>query len=447
MTNVGLSIAASGVNAAQTAMDTIAENLANANTPGYVDQTANLVTSAMSNLLGVGSGVNVASVTQANDGLLQANAQQTQASLSQSTALQQVLQQAQLAFQEPSSNGLSADLSNFWQSWDQITSNPTSSAARQGVVDAAQSVVSDLQQATGQLQTTSANAGIQLTSVVKEANGDLSQLASLNGQIVLAKSTGGSANSLIDQRNQVMNQLASDIGATAKAQPDGTIQVLVGGVTLVQGTWADSVSLQSTGTGTQLVAHASQLALTASSGTTAGLLAAVNQYLPGFQSQLDSVANSLASLVNSQLAAGYTSTGAPGQPLFTGTGAGGLAVNPVVAADPTQIAAASTSSLPAATNDGSNAQAIANLYDSPSGPDATYRNLVQTVGDQVSSANNSVQSNTSLANAAQQNLQAVTGVNQNNELVSLMNFQQSYQAAAKVLSTMDGAVQSLLNAI
>ncbi|MDE3203341.1 MAG: flagellar hook-associated protein FlgK [Acidobacteriota bacterium] len=448
MGNLGLSIAATGINASQTAMDNIAENLANTNTPGYVDQTANLTASAMVGPYAVGGGVSVTSITQANDAILATNSNQTQGSLAQSTALQQVLQQAQMAFQNPSStSGLSNDLSNFWQSWDQVTANPSSSAARQGVIDSAQTVVSDLSQATTQLQSTTAGASAQLTSTVSQVNGYLTQMAQLNSQIVLAKSSGGSINSLMDQRNAVMTDLASSIGATGVSQPDGSLLVQVGGVTLVQTNWSDTVALKSTGGVTQLVAQTSNVTVNPSSGTTAGLMAAVNQYLPGFQTQLDAVANNLASTVNTQLAAGFTATGAAGQALFTGTGAGGIAVNPALVTDPTLIAAASTSSLPAATNDGSNAQAIANLYNSPGGPDATYRTLVQNVGDQVAAVNDSVTSNTSLANTAKQNLQAAVGVNQNNELVSLMNFQQTYQAAAKVISTVDSAVQSLLNAV
>jgi flagellar hook-associated protein 1 FlgK len=358
-----------------------------------------------------------------------------------------VLSQAQLAFQEPSSSGLSASLASFWQSWDQVASNPTSSAARQGVVDQAQTVVADLQQASQQLQTTVGNTQNQLASTVGQANTLLGEMADLNEQITTAKASGGSANSLIDQRNNVMNQLAADIGATGTAQPDGSLRVSVGGISLVQGSWNDTLSLESSGTSTQLVAQTTHLTLSASSGTTAGLLAAVNQYLPGYQSQLDTVANSLASLVNGQLAAGYTATGAPGQPLFTGSGAAGIGVSSAIAADPTLIAAASTSTLPDASNDGSNAQTIANLFDAPNGPDSAYRGLVQTVGDQVSSVNNQVQAQTSVANAAQQNLQAVTGVNQNSELVNLMNFQQAYQASAKVITTVDTAVQTLLAAI
>lgn len=449
MSNISLNIAATGLTAAQTAMDTIAENLSNANTPGYVSQTANLVTNPGGDLLGVGDGVRVTSVQQSDDSLLVAQVQQTQGALSQSTALQQVLQQAQLSFQEPSSTGLSSDLSNFWQSWDNIASNPSDPADRNQVVTQAQNLVSDLQQASQQLATVTSNASSQLSQVVSDANTLLSQVATLNGQIFAVQTAGGSPNSLIDQRNNLMNRLSSDIGAVGSVQPDGTYQVKVGNVAVVSGTTADSLSLASSGGQQSLVASVggASMTLPTTSGTAAGLMAAVNQYLPGYQSQLDSVANALASTVNSQLTAGYTATGAAGQPLFTGSGAAALSVNPAIAADPAQVAASSTSTVPDATNDGSNAQAVANLWNSATGPDVAYRSLVQQVGSQVSSINNQVQASTSMANSAQANFQSVAGVDSNQQMVNLLNFQQSYQAAAKVIATVSAAVQSLLAAV
>ncbi len=456
MSNVSFNIAATGIDAAQTAMDTIAQNLSNANTPGYVAQTANLVTNPGGDPLGVGDGVRVTSVTQANDALAVSHVQQAQGALSQNTALQQVLSQAQLTFQEPSSTGLASDLSNFWQSWDSIANNPSDPAARLQVVNQAQNLVSDLNQASQQLATTSANASTQLSGVVGEANSLLGQVATLNSQIFSAQNSGQNPNSLIDQRNQLMGQLSKDIGATGSVQSDGTYQVKVGGVPVVQGSWADTLDLahstSASGTPqTSLVAHTSGISLSTTSGTAAGLLAAVNQYLPDYQNQLDGVASALASTVNNQLKLGYTTTGAAGQPLFTGSTASGIGVNPAVVSDPTQIAASGVPDTPtdpnAAVNDGSNAQAVANLWNSAGGPDVAYRALVQKVGNQVSAVNNQVQSSTSVANAAQQNLQAVTGVDPNQQLVNLMNFQQSYQAAAKVISTVAGAVQSLLAAV
>lgn len=447
MSDISLNVAASGLDAAQTAMSTVAQNLANANTPGYVSETANLVTNPGGDALGVGDGVRVTSVSQANDSLLVANVQQTQGSLAQATALQQVLQQAQLSFQEPSSSGLSADLAGFWQSWDEIAKNPSDPAARVQVIDQAQNLVSDLQQGSQQLATTSANAASQLSGAVGQANTLLGQVAGLDAQIFTTQSSGGSPNSLIDQRNQLMDQLSKDIGAVGSVAPDGSFQVKVGGIALVQGNWSDSLSVSTSGGKQSLVAGASGATLTASAGTAAGLLAAVNQYLPSYQAQLDSVANSLASTVNGQLAGGFTSTGAPGQPLFSGSGAAGLAVNPALVADPSLIAASGTSTLPDATNNGTNAQSVANLWDSATGPDVVYRALVQQVGNQVSSVNSQVQAQTSVATAAKQNLQSVVGVDPNQQLVTLMNFQQAYQASAKVISTVDTAVQSLLAAV
>ena len=447
MPNVSLNIAATGLDAAQTAMDTISQNLSNANTPGYVTETANLVNNPGGDALGVGDGVRVTSVTQTGDTLLLSNAQQAGAALAQSTALQQVLQQAQFSFQEPSSSGLSSDLSKFWQSWDQVASNPSDPAGRQSVVDLAQNVATDLQQASAQLSTTMSSTISQLSGTVSTANTLLAEVAGLNQQITATASTGGSPNALIDQRTQLMGQLADGLGAVGAVQPDGSLKVSIGGIALVDGNWADKLSVQMSGTSASIVAATSKATLAPTAGTAAGLLAAVNQYLPGYQAQLDSVANNLSSLVNGALTAGYTSSGAPGTPLFTGTGAAAISVSSSIAANPQLIAASGSSTLPDATNDGSNAQNIANLWNSATGPDVAYRALVQNVGDQVSSVNSQVQAQTSVSNAAQQNLQAVTGVNPNDQLVKLLNFQQSYQASAKVISTADSAIQSLLAAV
>ena len=447
MSNVSLNIASSGIDAAQTAMDTIAQNLSNANTPGYVTETAEMAAFPSTGSMEPGGGVRVMNIAQAGDQLMTTSAQQTSAALAQSTALQQVLSQAQLTFQEPSSTGLANDLNNFWQSWDAVASNPSSQAGRIQVIDNAQTLTSDLQQAQQQLATTATNAANQLDTTVQGANSLLSEVAKLNGQIVQTRAAGGSPDSLIDQRNAAMDQLAAAIGATDKPQTDGSIQVVVGGISLVQGNTADQISLQHSSGTYSIIDNANRVSLPTTSGSAAGLIAAVNSYLPSYQSQLDSVAGNLANVVNGQLASGFTASGTAGQPLFTGTNAGNIAVNQAVIADPTQLAASSTSTLPDATNNGTNAQALAELSSAPNGPDAVYRTLILNIGNQVSGVQSQVQAQTSVANAAKQNLQSLVGVNPNDQLVSLLNFQQNYQASAKVISTVDQAVQSLLNSV
>ncbi|HXW33959.1 MAG TPA: flagellar hook-associated protein FlgK [Acidimicrobiales bacterium] len=448
MGDIGLNIAVSGLLAQQAAMDVIAENLANTNTPGYVSETADLVTTPGSDPLGIGDGVTTAAVTQASDGLLQTNLLQAQGAQSLSASLEQALSGVQAAFPEPSETGLAEQLSSFWQAWDGIVQDPSALAPRTAVVDLAQNLASSLQQGAEQLQELQTNSQSQLGNVVDQTNTLLSQVAQLNTQIVAVEGSGAPANSLIDQRNNLMNELSGDIGAVGRVMPDDTMTVTVGGVTLVQGSFADTLSVTGSPGSMVIQTQTSDATVPPAGGTAAGLLAAINQYLPQYQQQLDTTANDLETTVNTQLAAGYTATGASGstEPLFTGTGAAGISVNSAIVNNPQLIAASSTATLPDATNDGGNAQAMAELGTSPTGPDQAYRTFIESMGAQLQNVQNQVQSQTSVVNAAQQNLQAVAGVDPDQQMVSMLNYQQVYEASAKVISTISTMVDSLMAA-
>ncbi len=448
MGDLALNIAATGIAVQQVGMDTVAQNLANANTPGYVRESPDIVTNPGGDAAGIGDGARVATITQAGNALLFTNVQQTQAALSQSTALQQVLSGVQAAFPEPSQSGLAAQLAGFWQAWDAIAQNPSALAPRTEVVDLAQNLATSFNQAATALTNLQDNAATQLSQTVSQANTLLSEIAQLNVQVTATEGAGAPAGALIDQRNTLVQQLAQATGAVARPMPDGTVTVAVGGITLVQGSFADTLQVTGNAGATEVRATTSGVALPASGGTVAGLLAAVNQYLPAYQAQLDTAANALASTVNGQLALGYTAAGTSGAslPLFIGTGAAGLAVNPQLVADPQQIAASATATLPDATNDGANAQAMAELSNSVTGPDQAYRSLIQGMGAQLQAVNNQVQAQTSVANAAQQNLQAAAGVSPDQEMVAMLAYQQAYEASAKVVSAAQAAVQALLAA-
>jgi len=444
MGNMALTIASSGIDAQQAAMDTVAENLANANTPGYIQESPTLEAAGSFNELGAGAGVTTLGATQAVDGLLLVNNQQAVGALAQTSSLQQVLQTVQSAFPVSTSSGTASDLSAFWQSWDAVAQNPSSASDRTQVVDAAQNVATDLAASSTQIATSQANAQTQLGSLAATDNGLLSQVASLNTQIVVAQGSGSSPNALVDQQNQIMDQLAQDLGAVGTAQPNGTINVSVGGVKVVTGNTAATLSVAGT-PGSLSLTTQTGTTVPATAGTAAGILAAVNQYLPAYQTQLDTVANNLATTVNTQLAAGYTATGATGQALFEGTGAANLTINTAVATNPQLLAASATAT--AATNNGANAQAMANLFDAASGPDQSYQSFIQNMGSQIAGVTSQVQTQTSVANAAQENLQAVSGVNSTNQEVLMLNYQQAYQASAQVISTVDTMIQSLLQAV
>ncbi len=460
MSNASLYIALSGLEADQAGLATTAQDISNVNTPGFQRETAGISTVNGGDSLGIGGGAQVSSIVQASNSFLQAASLQADASVSNVTATQQTLSSIQAAFPEPSQYGISEQLSTFWNAWDAVAQNPSSSAPRTALISTAQNIVTALNQASSQLDTLANQTTTQLSTTVGEVNTLLSQVANLNQQIISAGG-GGKANSLIDQRNQVISQLSQDIGATVRLQSDGAATVSVGGVALVQGNVADTVQIATSPTGQfSLTSKMTGATLDVTNGASAGLLASLNTYIPQYTTQINGVAADLANTVNTQLAAGYyydsaTGTWVSGIPMFlnsftgttTGVTAASIEVNPVVVANPETIAASSTNVTPDATNNGANAQAIANLFDAPGGPDKAYRILIEDIGAQVQGANQQLQTQTSVQTAASQALQSATGVSTDAEMVKSVQYQNAYQAAAKVIAVTQTALQSLLAAV
>lgn len=453
-----LSIAASSLDAATTAIAVTSENIANTNTPGYVNETAQMAAIPGGNDLGVGDGVQVTNIAQANDALLASNNWQAQGALANLSSLQQVATGIENVFPLASGtvgsstgatdNSIAGQLASFWSAWDGIATSPSSQAPRTQVVDMAQGLASTLNQASTQLGQLSSNSVAELGDQVGQVNALLGQAATLNQAIVRTEGAGASTNQLTDQMNNVVGQLAQLVGANAQMQSNGTATVSVGGITLVQGAQADTLAVSVIGGTAAITAQPGGVGVPVSGGSVAGLLLGINQYIPQYQSTLNGVADALVTTVNNQLAAGYTASGVSGstEPLFVGSGAAGIAVNPTVAADPTLLAAASTTG-PAAVNDGSNAQAMAELGTVPTGPDAAYQGLVQGIGTLTQGLNSQVASQSAVANQANQALQAISGVDQNTQLTDLLQFQQVYEASAKLLSIVDTTVQSLMAAV
>jgi len=90
---------------------------------------------------------------------------------------------------------------------------------------------------------------------------------------------------------------------------------------------------------------------------------------------------------------------------------------------------------------------MAELFNATGGPDKAYRSLIEDIGSQVQGANQQLQTQTSVQTAASQALQSATGVSTDAEMVKSVQYQQAYQAAAKVIAVTATAMQSLLAAV
>lgn len=456
-----LSIATSSLGADTAAIAAVSENVANAQTPGYVSETANLAT--VPGAGGVGDGVQVVDIAQATNALLEANNWQAQGSLASLSSLQAILSSAETLFPignlssatsapgTTAGSGISSELATYWSSWDAVAQNPSSSAPRLQIIDEARSLTVSLNEASAQLAQVTSNTNAQLATQVSQINSLLGQVAETN-QSIAASGGGSQANQLENQLRALIGTLATLAGVDVRMQSDGTATVSIGGVTVVQAATANTLALTTGGTPprTSVVLGTSPaVVVPLQSGSAAGLLSAINKYLPDYRAQLNTVATALKSTTNNQLAAGYTSSGASGAtyPLFVGTGAFGIAVNPAVATNPSLLAASGTSTPQAASNDGSNAQTIAELGTTPIGPDASYRALVQNIGADTQGIDSQVQAQSAVATQAQAALEGVSGVDVTTQLSNLLGLQEDYQASAKLLTIVDSTVQSLLQAV
>jgi flagellar hook-associated protein 1 len=422
----GLQTALSGLLAEQQAMDIAGHNIANANTEGYSRETVvmqpnpPIVIPALSTHTGegaqLGTGVDVATYTRIRNSYLDAQYRAQNSSLSGATTQSEELEQAQSAFNEPSSSGISSQLSAFWSAWSALADSPNSEAAKQGVVAAAQQLTSTFNQLSAQLSTVASQATEQYSSITG-TNGELpnlaNQIAQLNGQIKLAEGAGQQPNEMLDRRDLLLDKLSSLAQITVAKQPDGTDTVTFGDAAkpLVEGTKVNWPQTLTAAAGGQLGAL---LGLSSPGGT-----------LTAYSTALDGVAATLASTVNAL----HTST-----PFFSGTTAATLTV-----------AVKSAEVQPASGKEaGGNQVALAIAALRGGAADKGYSALVEQVGATVKDAASEQTNLQTIVTTINNQRQAVSGVSLDEEMTNLISYQRGYQASARTLTAMDSMLETLI---
>jgi flagellar hook-associated protein 1 len=421
----GLQTALSGLIAEQTALDTTGNNIANANTEGYsresvlLEPNAPLPIPAISTQTGegaqLGTGVDAAAITRIRNEYLDVQYRAQNSALSGASTRAEVLEQAQNALGEPSTGGLASQLSAFWTSWNSLADEPTSEAAKQGVVAAGEQLAGTFNELSAQLSSISRTAGEQYNALAG-AGGEVEnyahQIAQLNGQIKLAEEAGQQPNEMLDRRDLLLDKLSALGQVTVSEQSDHADTVSFGEAAkpLVEGTTVNWPQTLTEAAGGQLGAL---LGLTGPKGA-----------LSTLQTSLDNVTETLASSVNAQLP----------KPFFSGTTAATLAVA-LTAAEVRASASAA-----AGANEG--ALAVAALRGGAGEQD--YAKLVEQVGSDVQTAKDDQTNLQTTVTAINDQRQSVSGVSLDEEMTNLISFQRGYQASARTLTAMSEMLETLI---
>ncbi|OIQ93332.1 flagellar hook-associated protein 1 [mine drainage metagenome] len=324
-----LSIGLTGLNAAQAGILTTGNNIANASTPGY-NREQIVQATAIPNLTGggfIGQGTNVQTVTRSYSQYLNTQLLSAQTGAASLTSYGAQIAQIDNMLADPSA-GLSPALANFFQGVQQAAANPASIPSRQAMLSNAQALVSSFQSINQTLQGIRDGTNTQISGEVTLINSYASQLAAVNQQIVLAQAGNNQpANSLLDQRDQLVSSLNKEIGVSTAIQSDGTYNVFIGnGQPLVVGNQAATLSTVQDPNDPQKTAVAFQVpggtrAILSDSllsgGTLGGLVGFRDNSLDSAQNQLGLIAIGLATSFNAQSQLGQDLNGNLGGKFFS----------------------------------------------------------------------------------------------------------------------------------
>jgi flagellar hook-associated protein 1 len=427
-----LQSALSGVEAAQEELETTSNNIENANTPGYEEESVTLSQNPSLSLalsgegMQLGTGVNATGIQQSGNQYLDSAYRTQNASTNAATTEQSYINQVQSALDEPSSTGISSQLSTFWSDWNNLANNPTDASAKQTVVNDGTTIADSFNSLSQELSQISAQATSQydnLTGSGGEVETDANTIAQLNTAIQQASAAGESPDQLIDQRNSALDDLSSLAKVTVTNNSDGTVTVGFGDAAspLVSGstvTWPQTIT-------------------SAAGGTLGALLnlTGPNGQIAQYSSQLDSVAATLANEVNNPTVNGTTEAMNP--PFFSGTTASTLSV----AVTASQVQTTDTAN----SGDSDVAQAVASL--SGGAADQAYDSYVSDIGSAAQNAQNTATTQQALSTQASNQRQSVEGVDLSTEMTNLIEQQQAYQASAKVMNAFSTMMDSLMQAV
>ncbi len=458
-----LSLAAQALKAQQLAIQTTGHNVANSATPGFSRQRVNLVSAfpSFSGGVSIGQGVDVAGVSSIIDHFAEAELLSLNSDVGYSDAQSRALNGIQETF--PSSGGVTGALSEFFAALSDLSNDPAGTTERVSVIAKARALGENLNQTRQSLTSLQSNLDSDIQGAAQRVNNLTEQIARLNQQISNTEVAGEPANDFRDQRQTLLQELTNLTGTTAREEANGQVTVTIGGLLLVGGTrfaTLDSSAINAAGQHSVTYRGPDGSSFDASALITSGkigsVLAARDGQVKEAIDRLDLFAQTLVTQFNTQHALGFTLTGVAGGNLFNpiATTAGASAnveVDAALAADPRLVAAAASAS--ALPGDNRNALALIGLRSTDVaalGGVTLEDNFLALVGD-ISARAQAAQSRADFQKSLLTNTQArresTSGVNIDEEMIKLIQFQRAFESSSLVVRTADEMYQTIIDMV
>lgn len=506
----GLETARRSLFTTQSALNTTGHNIANANTAGYSRQVVNMTATRPIDALGysksaaagqLGTGVEASSITRIREKFLDNQFRNENKSNGSYTVQLDTLSKLEGIVNEPSDTGLRTVISNFWNSWSDLSKNPENADGRKVVVEQTMAMLDAFNYTAKQLGDLKADLTENVQINMDTANSLAVSIAQLNTEIRRIEGLGDHANDLRDQRDLLTDQLSGLVNINVEEQSTG-YRITMGDIELVSAGTATPLTMDSI---TQAVAGG-QL----NSGTIYGTIRSRDHFVQGYINELDTLVETMANgefqvtlpkgsvlpigtMVNGtpvtaanrtltedtavtvnglnglhQL--GYSLAGnEPGMPLFTdasggtaGLTAATITLNQAIKDNSNLIATSMRVTTAVDGTDtvitGNNSLAVlfsqmrdtrfdfdAGADESMNTIDAYFRSVVGQLGVQAQEATRMQTNQQIILEQVDSRRQSVSGVSLDEEMSNMIKFQHAYNAAARNMTMIDEILDKVIN--
>ncbi|MBI2417373.1 MAG: flagellar hook-associated protein FlgK [Ignavibacteriales bacterium] len=359
------------------------------------------------------------------------------------------LQQIESSLSEPGDQGLNSLMNQFFNSWTDASVNPESVSLRQNVVQKTQLMASKFQNIYEGIASLKPDLRSDAESMTKTINAQIKQINTLNKQIYEASMSGGTPNDLLDQRDEVVQAMSQIANISATIDKDNMAVITIGGMLAADRFVAEELKVAVDGNALKIQTADGAATLAVNGGELGAVTQLYSSTIPDMLKKLDTMAGTLIEKVNSLHSKGH-SLGTPpetGIDFFSGYQNGVIKINSKILENAKNLALSSDGS----TGNNSIAVQIAELKNAKNTDGQTmpemYADFVNTLASSIENAEQTADSSSMVLSQLQSQKESYSGVSVDEEMVNILKYQRSYDAAAKLIKTANDMFQTLLNVV
>ncbi|NUN69079.1 MAG: flagellar hook-associated protein FlgK [Bacteroidetes bacterium] len=435
----------------QYGINVTSHNISNASTPGYTRQRLNVTPAAaeQTSFGYLGTGVSIQSVQRIRESYIDQQVYTVNQNMGRASQRENVLRLTESFLQEPSESGLNAMMSKFYSAFQDLAVHPEENANRNSVLQRANLLAGTFRRISESITTLQRDVLKEAEAKVEKLNDLIGTIAELDTTIMVASATGAVPNDVMDQRDYQLAELSKLADVRVADGQNGSVTVSLGGTMVLSG--GNKVPLTTVMNGDQLEVYAqgSTRQMRIGGGEVNALQTLNNVTFKDYRAQLDELASAFITSVNTIHTTGYGIGNPPptGNNFFAGTDASSIALDPSVAGNVNNIAA----SLSGDPGDNEIAIRIANLQNTPvmSGNSNTmvqfYSAFVSNVGSEIQSVSTEAESARLVQEQLTTQQNSVSGVSLDEEMTRLIQYQHGFDAAARVVTTVNDMFQTIIH--